>query len=90
MGPRDGAVDLPDKLGDGGFVERILREADAPALRQHVARKVYTSSGIVADECKERSVGALPCGLSVNERRRAVRSYPREFSFANRWAFPPS
>ena len=44
-------------LGSGEFVERILREADARALRQHTARKGNRyAERVVAEECKKSGV----------------------------------
>jgi hypothetical protein len=44
-------------LGSGEFVEPILREADARALRQHGARKGNRDAErVVAEECKKSGV----------------------------------
>lgn len=44
-------------LGSGEFVERILREADARALRQHVARRENRyAERVVAEKCKKSGV----------------------------------
>jgi REP element-mobilizing transposase RayT len=40
-------------LGSGEFVERILREADARALRQHASRRNRYAERVVAEECKK-------------------------------------
>jgi putative transposase len=54
-----GARELSDEriLGDGEFVARILREADARALRQHAAerRKRYAERFVV-EQCKKSAV----------------------------------
>ena len=53
------ARELSDEriLGSGEFVERILREADARALRQHAARKGNRyAERVVAEECKKSGV----------------------------------
>ena len=53
------AGELPDEriLGSGEFVERILREADARALRQHEARRGNRyAERVVAEECKRSGV----------------------------------
>jgi hypothetical protein len=44
-------------LGRRQFVERILREADARALRQHAAKKRNRyAERVVAEECKKSGV----------------------------------
>jgi putative transposase len=44
-------------LGGGEFVERIPREADARALRQHAAKKGNRyAERVVAEECKKSGV----------------------------------
>ncbi len=56
--PRGAGV-LSDQriLGSGEFVERILREADARALRQHGAKKRSRyAERVVAEECKKSGV----------------------------------
>ena len=53
------ARELSDEriLGSGEFVERILREADARALRQHRGRKGNRyAERVVAEECKKSGV----------------------------------
>jgi hypothetical protein len=53
------ARELSDEriLGIGEFVERILREADARALRQHAAKKRNRyAERVVAEECKKSGV----------------------------------
>ena len=65
-----GARELSDEriLGSGEFVERILREADARALRQHGARKVSRyAERVVAEECKKS--GVLVMELRSGSRR---------------------
>jgi REP element-mobilizing transposase RayT len=54
-----GTRELSDEriLGSGEFVERILREADARALRQHAAKRKYRyAERVVAEECKKSGV----------------------------------
>jgi putative transposase len=54
-----GARELSDEriLGSGEFVERILKEADTRALRQHAARKRNRyAERVVAEECKKNGV----------------------------------
>jgi putative transposase len=53
------AVELSGEriLGSGEFVERILREADARAMRQHAAKKRNRyAEHVVAEECKKSKV----------------------------------
>jgi len=53
------AGELSDEriLGSGEFVERVLREADARALRQHAAKKRNRyAERVVALECKKSGV----------------------------------
>jgi hypothetical protein len=73
-----GARELSDEriLGSGEFVKRILREADAQALRQHAARKRkrYVER-VVAEECKKSGVSLTELrGGSRRGRLPAVRT----------------
>ena len=64
-----GARELSDEriLGSGEFVERVLREADARALRQHAAeRRNRYAERFVAEQCKKG-------GVSVTELRSGSR-----------------
>jgi hypothetical protein len=68
--PRNRARELSDEriLGSGAFVERILREADARALRQHAAKKRNRyAERVVAEECKKS-------GVSLTELRSGSRA----------------
>jgi putative transposase len=53
------ARELSDEriLGSGEFVDRILKEADARALRQHAAKKRNRyAERVVAEECRKSGV----------------------------------
>ena len=77
------AGELSDEriLGSGEFVERILREADARAMRQHAARKGNRyAERVVAEECKKSGVsltelrsgshqGPVACGENEDSSR---------------------
>ena len=77
------ARELSDEriLGSGEFVERILREADARALRQHAVRRANRyAERVVAEECKKsgsiangtpkrESSGPVACGENEDSSR---------------------